>query len=598
MDERTAQSVAGARSMTRRLFLRRAALFSGGTLLLAACSSQAPAPAPTQAPAAKPTEVPSSTAPAAQKAPAETAKPAEAAKPAADAKPAAGQPRSGGTYTHGSAQEPDRFWGPITGLTVSNEVALLANATLVKTDDKLEYVPSLATQAPSLENGGITPDGLSYTFKLRPGVKWSDGTPFTSADVKFTYEVLTMPGVDVRGRVGWDQITQVDTPDETTITFKFKAVDAAFLDRVSAAQILPKHVLGGLDGPAINQHQWFRAPNPGLGPFTFKEWVPGSHITLTKNPNYYKSGQPYLDTVVFKIVPDANTLLNQLETGEVDSRWRLNNEHVDIVKGFRGVGLVSVPSATPWLLWQNHTRAPFGDKNVRLALAHGFDKEGIAKQLLKGLVEPAWQLISPLSWAHNPNVPKRTYDPTKAKQILDAAGWAPGPDGIRAKGADTLSFELMNITGEQERVQVLSFVQRQWKEIGVDARIRNVDVGTMWGQGLPKRNYDMAYSYTGRLADPEMSSHYLSPQYNPTTNFAGYANPEVDQLLLSASQTVDRAKRKELYFKVQELVADDQVYLFLAWLTNHTVMNTRIEGYKPAPAYVEFWNVDEWWVNR
>jgi ABC-type transport system substrate-binding protein len=234
MDERTAQSVAGANSMTRRLFLRRAAFFSGGTLLLAACSSQAPAPAPTQGPS----QGPSSAAPAAPKptegpsqgpsstAPAATAKPAEAAKPAAEAKPAAGQPRSGGTYTHGSAQEPDRFWGPITGLTVSNELALLANATLVKTDDKLEYVPGLATQAPSLENGGITPDGLGYTFKLRPGVKWSDGTPFTSADVKFTYEVLTMPGVDVRGRVGWDQITQVDTPDETTITFKFKAVDA------------------------------------------------------------------------------------------------------------------------------------------------------------------------------------------------------------------------------------------------------------------------------------------------------------------------------------------------------------------------------------
>jgi peptide/nickel transport system substrate-binding protein len=585
VDEQAKLSNDPVRSMSRRLFLRRAAVLSGGTLLLAACAP-APAPAPTQAPSApKPTQAPG--------APKAETKPAE---PATAAQSAAGQPKPGGTYTHGSAQEPDRFWAPITGLTVSNEVAHLANSTLIKTDEKLEFVPALAAQVPSLENGGLTADGLTYTFKLRPGVRWSDGTPFTSADVKFTYDVLMMPGVDVRGRVGWDQIGQVDTPDETTVILKFRAVDAGFLDRVAAVQMLPKHVLGGLDAQAINQHQWFRAPNPGLGPFTFKEWVPGSHITLTRNPNYYKSGQPYIDTVIFKVVPDANTLLNQLENGEVDSRWRLNNEHVDIVKDFRTADLVSVASATPWLLWMNHTRAPFNDREVRLALAHGVDKDGIAKQLLKGHVEPAWQLVSPLSWGHNPNVPKHTYDPTRAKQILDAAGWAPGPDGIRAKGNDKLSFELMNIAGEQERVQVLSFVQRQWKEIGVDARIKMVDVGTMWGQGLPKRNYDMAYSYSGRNADPEIGSHYLSPEHQPTNNFAGYANPEVDQVLLASSQTVDRARRKELLFQAQEMVARDEVYLFLNWLTNHTVMNKRIAGYKPAPAYVEFWNVDEWWV--
>jgi len=472
----------------------------------------------------------------------------------------------------------------------------LTNLSLIRIDDKLAYVPSLAQEVPTTQNGGISADGLSYTFKLRPGVKWSDGQPFTSADVRFTYDVLVMPGTDVRGRVGWDQLASVDTPDDTTVVYRFKTIDASFMDRVSQVHILPKHILGNLEAAALNQHPWFRGPSAGLGPFVFKEWVPGSHVALAKNPNYYKPGQPYIDAIVYKIVPDANNLLNQLQNGEIDSRWRMNNEHVSIVQGFSNAGMVSEPSTTPWLLWMNNTVPPLNDKNVRVALAHGFDKVGIAGQLLKGLVQPAWQVISPLSWAHNPQVVKHAFDPTKAKQILDQAGWTAGTDGIRAKGDQKLSFEIMNIAGEQERLQILSFIQRQWKDIGVDARIRNVDVGTMFGQALPKRTFEMAYSFVGRYADPEMSSLFLSPELKPAGNYAGYSNPELDKILQASNQTVDREKRKELLFKAQDTVAEDEVDLFLAWLTNHSAMSKRLRGYKPAPGYTEFWNADEWWL--
>ena len=170
----------------------------------------------------------------------------------------------------------------------------------------------------------------------------------------------------------------------------------------------------------------------------------------------------------------------------------------------------------------------------------------------------------------------------------------PGSDGIRAKGADKLSFELMNIAGEQERAQILSFIQRQWKEIGVDAKMKLVDVGTLFGQALPKREFDMGYSFIGRTADPDVSSLYLSPEFKPTSNFAGYANPEVDKLIQTQARTVNRETRKDALFKIQDQVATDEVALYLAWLANHTVMNKRISGYKPAPAYSEFWNADEW----
>ena len=395
------------------------------------------------------------------------------------------QPKPGGQIVHGSAQEPDRIWGPVTGLTVSAEISQLVNASLIEINDKLEYAPSLAIEVPTLDNGGISKDGLRYTFKLRPGVKWHDGAPFTSGDVAFTQTVLLNPDVDVRGRVGWNKIARVETPDDSTVIFQFSAIDAPFLDRVAALGILPRHILGKLSGAEIKAHKWFRAP-VGTGPFVFKEWVPGSHLVLVKNPSYWKPGKPYLDRIIYKIVPDANALLNQLETGDIDTRLRLVNEHVDVVKKLPNLTLVSTPSIVPWLLWINQTGPPFNDKKVRQALAHGLDKERLTKTILGGHVTPAWQLLPPVSWAYDPSVVHHAFDPAKAKALLDEVGWKLGADGVRAREGKRLSFEIANIAGEQERVQVLSFIQQQWKQIGVEAKIRAVDVGQMWGNMLPE----------------------------------------------------------------------------------------------------------------
>lgn len=506
-------------------------------------------------------------------------------------------PRAGGQLVHGSVQEPDRIWEPVTGLTVSSEISQLVNGHLLGINEKLEHVPSLALDVPTLDNGGISKDGLRYTFRLRKGVKWHDGQPFTSADVAFTYSVLTNPAVDIRGRAGWNKVKVVETPDDSTTVFVFSAVDAAFLDRVAALGMLPKHLLGTLSGAEIKTHAWFRAP-VGLGPFVLKEWVPGSHLLLVKNASYWKPGRPYLDRIVYKIVPDANALLNQLETGDVDTRVRLVSEHVDPVKKLGNLNLVSVPTVTPWLLWMNHTVAPFAEKPVRQALAYGFDKERLVKTILGGNATAAWQLLPPVSWAYNPKIVHHAYNPGGSRSLLDGTGWKTGPDGIRVRDGKRLSFEIANIGGEQERVQVLSFVQQQWREIGVEARIRTVDVGAMWGNMLPKRQFEMAYSYTGRLPDPDMSTHYLSPELKPATNFAGYSNAEVDRLLLAASATVDRAKRTAAYARVQEIVADDVVYLFLYWLNASTAINKRVQGYRPAPGYTEFWNAEDWWVTK
>jgi peptide/nickel transport system substrate-binding protein len=519
--------------------------------------------------------------------------------PAAQPTAAAAQPKKGGSIVVGLHQEPDRLWGPITGLTVAQEVAGLLNEALIGIDDKLAYIPMLASEVPTMQNGGISADGLTFTFKLRKDVKWQDGTPFTSKDVKFTYDMLVNPDVPARGRVGWDQIDKVTMADDWTIAFHFSRIDAPFLDRVAIVTMLPFHILGKVAPKDVANNDWFKTNKPGLGPFKFVEWKPGNYISVERNPDYYK-GPALLDKIVIKIVTDANTLTNQLDTGEVDIRFRMLSDQVPAVQKLSNVRIQSTTSTTPWLIWLNNLDPRLSEQSVRLALNYGFDRKALTGTVLKGLLQPAYDLIPPTSWAYDDaSVLKYEFDQAKAKKLLDDAGWKPGADGIREKGGLKLSFDLLNIAGEQERVQILSFVQAQWKDIGVNMNLKNVDVATMWGNALPKGTYDMAYSYSGRYADPaDITQHFLCPDKKPTTNWGRYCNAKLDDVLIAAQSTLDQAKRKELYKQALKMTTEDPAYVFIAWRGDHTPINKRLQGYKPATGYLEMWNAAEWWVTN
>ncbi|MBC8446399.1 MAG: ABC transporter substrate-binding protein, partial [Chloroflexi bacterium] len=331
-------------------------------LLVAGCQ---PAAAPTATPAPTKTPVP----------------PTKAPEPTATPVPPG--PKAGGRVVLAHRQEPDRYWGPITGLSVSREVGMLMNHSLIAVNDELEYIPVLVTEVPTAQNGGISGDSLTWTFHLRDDVKWHDGEPFTSADVKFTYEVIMDEENDVVSRVGWGRITSCETPDDYTVVFKFEQVDAPFLMRVSNAEILPKHILEGLPSAELTFADWFRAP-VGTGPFMFKEWVAGDHITVVKNPDYFLEGQPYLDEIVYRIVPDMNTLLNMTETGEVDIQPRVQDDVAELLDDMPHVERITVQSLTPWLIWINMNHPLFKDVRTRQALAYGFDKEIINEKVYRG----------------------------------------------------------------------------------------------------------------------------------------------------------------------------------------------------------------------
>jgi peptide/nickel transport system substrate-binding protein len=477
---------------------------------------------------------------------------------------------------------------------------------LIGINEKNEYYAILLTEVPAVENGGISEDSLTWTFHLRDDVTWHDGEPFTSADVKFTYEMIMLEGTDVRSRVGWDRVESCETPDDHTVVFKFSEVDAPFAWRFTNVGILPEHIMSGLTAEEFNAHEWFRAP-VGTGPFMFKEWVSGDHITLVKNPNYFVEGQPYLDEIVYRVVPDANTLLNMTETGEVHVQFRVQDDLAELLDGMDHVERLTGQSLTPWLIWINNNHPFFQDVRTRQALAYGFDKEIICQQVFRGLSEPADGVISPQLWAYNPNITKFRHDPEKAKALLEEVGWKDEDgDGIReAHGVEGVEdgtpfkFETANIAGEQIRVQLLSLVHAQWKDIGLDVEINLVDVGTMFGNMHPNNEFETSYSYIGRSVDPDIGSLYLDrDKFENRNNYVGFSDPKVDELIVASQQTADQAMRTEYLQEAQALIAEQVPQLFIGWRANTTAVNKVVKGYKPAPGYNELWNVAEWWLDE
>jgi len=226
------------------------------------------------------------------------------------------QPRQGGTLIIGMQQEPEILNEALNSMLSVVYVCNLIFSKFVKNDDRMELVPDLITEIPTVENGGISDDYLTYTYHLRRDARWHDGVPVTSKDVKFTYELMMNPDITVETRQGWDVIRRVETPDSYTVVFHLKEVYANFVgDCFYDESVLPEHILKDRVGPGFRSARFNREP-VGSGPFKFVEWVPGSHMVLEANRDYYGEG-PYLDRIVIKFIPDGNALLMQLRAGEI-----------------------------------------------------------------------------------------------------------------------------------------------------------------------------------------------------------------------------------------------------------------------------------------
>ncbi len=476
--------------------------------------------------------------------------------------------------------------------------AVLFNALVdISPDTGLPY-PDLATAVPTQQNGGISPDGLTYTFTLRKGVKFSDGIELTAKDVLYTYNtMMKKESTSPRTSQLNERIEAITAPDDSTVVFKLKSVVASFLIQ-NMYGIVPEHILKEVPVDKIKDHP-FSTGDPkatiGTGPFKFQEWVKDDHTTLVKNPGYFK-GEPALDQYIFKVVKDANVVVAGLKTGEGDYGGVSPALYNDVVKeASLNVQKFDAYGFTYYYYQLDPAKTTlFQDKKVRQALLYGLNREAMVQAILNNLGVVAQGTMPVPSYAYQPDKLKTKYgyDPRKAEQLLDEAGWKKGADGVRAKDGQRLSFTLWTNAGNTTRENYVTAMQQQWKQIGVEANPKTEEWNAFLSRLDPNHDFEIALLGFSWGVDPDQSTMFKT---GGGFNDNKYSNPEVDKLLDQGVKELDPQKRAALYLQMQDLILDDLPTVIIDFPQTTAAVNKRVHNLKPNPINIR-WNVHTWWV--
>src|SRR5262245_5104301 len=463
-------------------------------------------------------------------------------------------PQRGGSLIEGWSTEPSYLLPVRSSDVYSNVANRLLFEGLLTVDDKGNMQPNFAQKMPD-----VSSDGLTYTFKLRSDIKWSDGSPLTPEDVVFTYELYYDPKYD--GLLGNRRATakryiKSATAQGDNIIIQATTLYAPFLLNYGAdVPIVPKKVLSGKTGLQLNTDDFNSAPPISNGKFKFQSWAKGDKVILARNDLYFR-GRPNLDTWVYKKVPDAVAVLEQMKTGEIDV-GRLDPSTFDEATAQSNLNVLSFPTfGFDEYIYQLDPSKPggqlFQDKSVRQALAYALDRKALVQAAYFGQAILADSIMPISSWAYSKYVkPKYPYDAKKAADLLDAAGWKMGATGVREKGGQKLSFEMVTNADNSTRVKNLQIMQEQWKKVGVDAQIRNMaNLGLLSDQLTSARQF--AIMFIGFSLQPYGEPDQSSLWHSRTTAVGGnngglFKNAEVDKLLDDGVATLDRNKRKAIY---------------------------------------------------
>ena len=560
------------------------------SLGLGACSSAAPtapqatAPAPT-AVAAKPT-----TAAVAQA----TNAPTAAAQPtAAAAAASAGQPQTGGTATIPIAADPTlNPWHP-NAFVESIFVNRVLFDSLTKPGKDLNPAPDLASSWEAAS------DGLSWTFKLRGDVKWSDGQAFTADDVLFTFnDIVLKKELGATGAGNFTAVKNVEAVDPTTVRFNLSRPFSALPAYLAYnAGILPKHAFDGQSDPwgltSFNKGQPI-----STGPFKVESYTSGQSVTLTRNDAYF-GGKPYLDKIVFKVVPDANTQVAQALSGELSVMIMDNKAAVDRVKNASQVRVQPRDLVQYYWLALNQTDARFQDVRVRQAFEYAIDRQAIITTVEKGYGQIANSPIVPALKAYYDGSHGSLYgfDPSKAKQLLADAGWTPGSDGILQKDGQPFQFTMdVGQRGVLEPTNEL--IQQNLKAVGIAVDLNSMEWNAYIQKVVVNRDYTATVNWWVYPNDPDVLSYYHSTAAGKGFNIPGYKDGGLDDLLTKVQSDTDLGVRKQDVAQLQTYMAENLPYLFLWYPQELDVLNANLQGVPDLNLRDSMHYVAEWWIKK
>jgi peptide/nickel transport system substrate-binding protein len=470
---------------------------------------------------------------------------------------------------------------------------------LVTSDERMNIVPVLAAEIPTLANGGVklrADGGMDVTWKLRPGVKWHDGKPHTSADVKFTVDAINKGDWKPESTDGFDRIASVDTPDSLTAVVHYKEVYAPYQMQFFRGT-LPKHLLDGRDIDKANDYN--RSPL-GTGPYRIVEWKTGEYVLLEKVKDYWRGPEfPKIDRILFRFLANTTTRINQLKSGEVHVVALVPWDKVRELRAIPSLRLNQVLGNGYEHITLNEKHFPaFADVRVRRALAHAIDRELLVRTVLDSLVTTVNGAVQPLSWAYEPNVRKYDYDPAAARKLLDDAGWKLGSDSVRSKDGKPLAFTIITQAGFAIRENIAQAVQRQLRDVGVNASVRLIDgtsISSVWFSG----DFDAMLHWWQMGADPEITLFFAADRTPPAgRNINYFADDSLTRLLYASDRTVDQPKRAELLKAAQRRVADLVPELVLYNTSKIDAVPATLQNFKGNPTNAgPFWNVHEWSVS-
>ncbi len=506
-------------------------------------------------------------------------------------------PRYGGTFIFSGPAEPIILNPTLAGDTYSNYVLAQIMESLVEYDENLLIQPMLA------KSWEISDDGKTYTFNLERGVKWHDGEDFTSEDVVYTFKtIIEEIGVAV---THFESVIDITAPDDYTVVIKLDKPIGGFLDGLVGnwlgSRIIPEHIYNTAEYSIRENPANF---NPiGTGPFKFVEWIKGSHVLMEANEDYWGFG-PYIDKLIYKIIPEQTVNLLALEAGEIHYTSNIPLHELERLKQTSGISVYTGPDPSAGVLQlgtYTQSPGPIGDKRVRQALWLSIDTQLIVDELYYGVADPGSSTIGTSSPYYNPNADDKwgerpNYD--WANQILDDAGYTIGSDGYR------FTIEVMTRVGQTDREDICEILREAWKNIHVKLDIKLTEFTTLadkvkWGTPEPGAGRDFDMITWGSSTGPEPNTN-IFPRYFHTgsRNYYSYNNTVVNDLLLQGQVEPDPVKRMAIYYEVQRIMMEEDLPVFP--LTHgHSIHIWLSQDWKGLPtlpyfAYTGFRNI--WWV--
>jgi len=505
-----------------------------------------------------------------------------------------------GVIRMGEQQEPDSLNLMFGNNSATDEVSSLLYSFLMRVDDEGNLIPDLATVVPTAKNGGISRDGKTITLHLRKNARWSDGAPVTAADWLFTLRAVNNPRNNIKSNYGWDGIASASAPDPYTIVIHLKKPSVAAYDVLTmggtAYPPLPAHLLAKL--PDINKASINAAPISS-GPYVLQSWNHGASLVFVPNP-YYWRGAPKITQILWKIVPDTNTIFNQLQTHEIDLYRGIDPNSVPRIPALEAAGaIVQHRLLANWRhMGINMSRPLLADVRVREALAEAIDWKRINDTIYHGINALAVSDVFPELWAA-PKLPPYRYDPTHARALLAQAGWKMGGDGVLHRGGAAMRLTVSASVSAKSNEQSEVLMQSMLKPFGIDVTIRNYPSSLMFAREGPlyTGKYDLEWSIDTNGPDPDNAGSWNSAYIPPHgSNTSWLRDPEVDRLSTAAAGTYDLAERKALYQQEEERIRADVPAVFFYWETQYYGRNPDFKNFKPAAFLVDTWNAWEWHI--